>query len=104
LHALRQLWPSLNERHRRDAPQLARLDLVQPAAVDAALAALFFLTVTTKPTFRAKFKLGEGGKIADYMARPPRHGESSTRRICDWINTRGEKGPWSEIAMATVAA
>jgi len=21
-----------------------------------------------------------------------------------WINTRGEKGPWSEIATATVAA
>ena len=21
-----------------------------------------------------------------------------------WVNTRGQKGPWSEIAMATVAA
>jgi len=21
-----------------------------------------------------------------------------------WVNTQGEKGPWSEIAMATVAA
>jgi len=52
--------------------------------------------MTTKPTFRADFKPGEGGKTAVYMARPP-------RRICDWINTRGEKGPWSEIATATVA-
>jgi len=59
-------------------------------------AALVFLTMTTKPTFRAEFKPGEGGKTAVYMARPP-------RRICDWINTRGEKGPWSEIATATVA-
>jgi len=53
----------------------------------------------------------DGGKTAVYMARPPRHGESSTRRICgpprrifDWGNTRGEKGPWPEIATATVAA
>jgi len=49
-----------------------------------------FLTMTTKPTFRADFKPGEGGKTAVYMAR--------------WINTRGEKGPWSEVATATVAA
>jgi len=49
-----------------------------------------FLTMTTKPTFRADFKPGEGGKTAVYMAR--------------WINTLGEKGPWSKIATATVAA
>jgi len=49
-----------------------------------------FLTMTTRPTFRADFKPGEGGKTAVYMAR--------------WINTRGEKGPWSEITTATVAA
>ena len=61
------------------------------------LAALAFPTMTTKPTFRAEFKPGEGGKTAVYMARPP-------RRICDWINTRGEKGPWSEICSVTVAA
>jgi len=42
-------------------------------------AALVFLTMTTKPTFRTDFKPGEGGKIwgaAVYMAR--------------WINTRRE--------------
>ena len=49
-----------------------------------------FLTMTTKPTFRAGFKPGEGGKTAVYMAR--------------WINTRGEKGSWSDICSATVAA
>jgi hypothetical protein len=52
--------------------------------------ALTFLTMTTRPSFRAEFKAGEGGKTAVYMAR--------------WINTRGEKGPWSEITTATVAA
>jgi len=46
-------------------------------------AALTFLTMTTKPSFRAEFKAGEGGKTAVYMAR--------------WVNTRGEKGPWSEV-------
>ncbi len=49
--------------------------------------------MTTRPTFRAEFKPGEGGKrwgAAVYMTR--------------WVNTQGEKGPWSEIATATVAA
>ena len=46
--------------------------------------------MTTRPSFRAEFKAGEGGKTAVYMAR--------------WVNTRGEKGPWSEITAATVAA
>jgi hypothetical protein len=52
--------------------------------------ALTFLTMTTRPSFRAEFKAGEGGKAAVSMAR--------------WISTRGEKGPWSEIAPTTVAA
>ena len=38
--------------------------------------------MTTKPSFRAEFKVREGGKAAVYIAR------------C--INTRGEKGPWQE--------
>jgi len=49
-----------------------------------------FLTMTTRPSFRAEFKAGENGKTAVYMAR--------------WVNTRGEKGPWSEVTTATVAA
>ena len=49
-----------------------------------------FLTMTTRPSFRAEFKADQGGKTAAYMAR--------------WVNTRGEKGPWSEVTTATVAA
>ena len=64
------------------------VDADTPAPTDPA--ALAFLTMTTRPGFRAEFKAGEGGKTAVYMAR--------------WINTRGEKGPWSEITTATVAA
>jgi len=46
--------------------------------------------MTTRPSFRAEFRAGESGKAAVSMAR--------------WINTRGEKGPRSEITTATVAA
>jgi len=81
---------------------LTLIDAGQPAPTDPS--ALAFLTMATKPSIRADFKPGDGGKTAVYMARPPRHGESSTRRIFDWGNTRGEKGPWPEIATATVAA
>lgn len=64
------------------------VDADQPAPTDPA--ALSFLTMTTKPSLRAEFKSGDGGKTAVYMSR--------------WVNTRGEKGPWSEITTATVAA
>ncbi|MCC6661417.1 MAG: hypothetical protein IT437_11080 [Phycisphaerales bacterium] len=37
-----------------------------------------------------EFPDGGGGKTAVYMLR--------------WVNTRGEKGPWSEVTTATVAA
>lgn len=49
-----------------------------------------FLSLTTKPTVRATFKPADGGKLAVYMTR--------------WVNSRGEPGPWSEMAQATVAA
>ena len=96
-------------------------DADEPAPTNPA--ALVCLTMTTKPTFRAEFKPGEGWNKwgARRLHGPPasprlataslRHGESTTRRICgpprriyDWINARGEKGPWSEITTATVAA
>lgn len=64
------------------------VDADQPAPTDPA--ALTFLTMTTRPTLRAEFKPGDGGKTAVYMAR--------------WVSTRGEKGPWSDVATATVAA
>lgn len=60
----------------------------EPAPTDPA--ALAFLTMATKPTIRADFRAGDGGKTAVYMLR--------------WVNTQGEKGPWSEVTTATVAA
>jgi hypothetical protein len=49
-----------------------------------------FLTLSTKPTLRAEYAAAAGGKTAVYMAR--------------WVSTQGEKGPWSEVTTATVAA
>jgi hypothetical protein len=46
--------------------------------------------MVTKPAIRADVRPGDGGKTAVYMVR--------------WVNTQGEKGPWSEITTATVAA
>jgi len=43
-----------------------------------------------RPNVRADFKAHDRGKTPVYTLR--------------WVNTRGEKGPWSEIATATVAA
>ena len=60
----------------------------EPAPTDPA--ALTFLTMTTKTAFATNYPAEAGGKAAVYMLR--------------WINTRGEKGPWSEITTATVAA
>lgn len=37
-----------------------------------------FLTMTTRPSFRAEYKAGESGKTPLYMAR--------------WANLRGERG------------
>ncbi len=52
--------------------------------------ALSFLTMTSRSTLRTDFPTTAGGKTAVYMLR--------------WVNTRGEKGPWSDITTATVAA
>jgi hypothetical protein len=93
-HQLRLVDESTPTRRARPAGVLGAevwvklVDADQPAPTDPA--ALTFLTMTTRPSFRAEFKAGEGGKTAVYMAR--------------WVNTRGEKGPWSEITTATVAA
>jgi hypothetical protein len=93
-HQLRLVDESTPTRRARPAGVLGAevwvklVDAESPAPTDPA--ALTFLTMTTKPSFRAEFKAGEGGKTAVYMAR--------------WVNTRGEKGPWSEITTATVAA
>ena len=60
------------------------VDAEQPAPTNPA--ALVLLTMTSKPTLRADFKPGEGGKTAVYMTR--------------WVNREGEKGPWSEIQVS----
>ena len=59
-----------------------------PAPTDPA--ALAFLTMATKPSVVTEYRAADGGKTAVYMLR--------------WVNTRGEKGPWSEVTTATVAA
>ena len=74
---------------------LTLIDAGQPAnspiiASLGNLAALAFLTMAIKPSIRADFRSGDGGKTAVYLLR--------------WTHTRGKKGPWSEIAAATVAA
>ncbi len=52
--------------------------------------ALPFLTMATKPSVTAEYRAADGGKTAVSMLR--------------WVSTRGEKGPWSEVTTATVAA
>lgn len=49
-----------------------------------------FLTLTTRASLRTDFRAADGGRTALYMLR--------------WVNTRGQKGPWSDVAAATVAA
>ncbi len=64
------------------------IDAGQPAPTDPSV--LSFLTMTTRPMLRTDFRAADGGKTAVYMLR--------------WVNTRGEKGPWSDVTTATVAA
>ena len=40
--------------------------------------------------YLAEFSGADGGKPAHYMAR--------------WVNSRGEKGPWSETLTVTISA
>jgi len=49
-----------------------------------------FLSVNARGMLQADFSTAEAGQTAYYALR--------------WLSTRGETGPWSEIAAATVAA
>lgn len=49
-----------------------------------------FLSVSSHGALQTDFLSAEAGKTAYYALR--------------WVSTRGEKGPWSEVAAATVAA
>ncbi len=60
------------------------------AAAPTSPSAFSFHSVATRPTLRAEYRPADGGKTAVYMLR--------------WVSTRGERGPWSELASATIAA
>lgn len=47
-------------------------------------------SMATRASMNTSFKKADVGKTAAYMSR--------------WVNAKGETGPWSEIATATVAA
>jgi hypothetical protein len=49
-----------------------------------------FLSLSSRGALQADFPSAEAGKTAYYALR--------------WVSTRGEKGPWSEVCSATVAA
>jgi hypothetical protein len=51
---------------------------------------LRFLGIGTTAAFIAKFKGADGGQTAHYWAR--------------WVNSRKEKGPWSQTVSATITA
>lgn len=51
---------------------------------------LTFLAVDTRTPYTIDFDGADGGKQTHYMLR--------------WVNTRGETGPWSETATATIGA
>lgn len=55
-----------------------------PASADE----LHFLGLDTRTPYTAQYDFDDGGKTAYYMLR--------------WVNTRGESGPWSETAEATI--
>lgn len=51
---------------------------------------LRFMGLSTRSPFTADYSGSDGGQIAYYWVR--------------WVNSRGEKGPWSETASATIGA
>lgn len=51
---------------------------------------LNFLGLDTRTPYLAEFAGADGSKMAHYMLR--------------WVNSTGEKGPWSETASATISA
>ncbi|MCG3127241.1 MAG: hypothetical protein CHACPFDD_02099 [Phycisphaerae bacterium] len=51
---------------------------------------LEFLAVDTRAPYTRDYAGAQGGKPAHYMLR--------------WVNSRGETGPWSETATATIGA
>ncbi len=54
------------------------------------LAALTFVALDTRTPYTLDFDGPDGGQNAHYMLR--------------WVNTTGQKGPWSETVSATIGA
>lgn len=65
---------------------------VSPPGADppADPAELTFLSLATRPPAIAEYTGADAGKTAHYLLR--------------WLSTRGEAGPWSETASATIGA
>jgi hypothetical protein len=49
-----------------------------------------YLATDTSTPYTANYDGGDAGKVAHYMLR--------------WVNTRGERGPWSQTSSATITA
>ena len=71
----------------RDGPTPPVHRSVHPPCRTSALA---FLAVDTRTPYVAAFDGADAGKTAHYMLR--------------WVNSRGETGPWTETASATIGA
>ena len=65
-----------------------RVKVGDPAPVDPT--ELTFVAIDTRTPYTLDFAGADGGKTAHYMLR--------------WESTRGETGPWSVTASATVGA
>lgn len=76
-----EVWVALAAPH--DPPPLLTFAGENPAG------AFRFLSVNARGTLQTDFTTAEAGQTAYYALR--------------WLNTRGETGPWSEVAAATVA-
>jgi hypothetical protein len=51
---------------------------------------LTYLATDTRTPYTPVYDGADGGKIAHHMLR--------------WVNTRGERGPWSQTVAATITA
>jgi hypothetical protein len=94
LHTLRFSDESTPTRRRKPRGVLGAevwVALAAPSDPPPALGAAYrFLAVNSRGTLQTDFSTAEAGQTAYYALR--------------WLSTRGETGPWSEVAAATVAA
>jgi len=67
---------------------ISLLPVGQPTPTDPASFTL--VALDTRTPYTLDFQAAEGGKNAHYLLR--------------WVSTKGDKGPWSETASATVGA